>query len=154
MMCRGLAGPHPYDRGVRGPLPLPDPTSPAEIAAAMFPKVRKGFDPQAVGSFLRAVADEITRLHEVERSLSAQLSQVEEQLRRAMALDEAVLTQVLGEEATRVLQTAREAAASMRERAEAEVARLRDRVELDVAARRGEIAGLVEAELERCRTLP
>jgi len=129
----------------------PDPTSPSEIAGAVFPRLRKGVDPAAVTAFLRVVADEMTRLRDAERTLSNQVAELEERVRRAVALDEAVLTQVLGEEATRVLHTAREAAAAMRERADAEVSRQRDEWEHELAQRRSEIAALVDAEIEQAK---
>ena len=47
----------------------PDPSSPAAVASAAFPTVRRGFDPNEVRDFLRMVAAELSRLQERERYL-------------------------------------------------------------------------------------
>lgn len=142
----------------------PDPSSPAAIAAAAFGTSRKGYDPDEVREYLRAVSAEMTRLVERERALERELAEARTAVPLSVQdLDEATITSLLGEETARVLSTAREAAAQIRAKAtegatrllteaQDEAARLREQSELDAARRRHEANLEAEAELERART--
>lgn len=143
--------------------PRPDPASPASIAGASFDTVRKGFDPQRVGDFLKAVSQEMTSLIEVNRQLEREAAELRQRVRNMPdELDEATVTRLLGEEAAKILSAAREAAHQTRARADEaaarvvreatdEATRLREAAELDAARRRSDAAADAESELEMAK---
>lgn len=103
----------------------PDPTSPASVADARFPTVRRGYDPAEVRDLLVRVAAELGRLNERERFLQHELRVAQEQvIDPRELLDDDVVVRLLGEETLRVLQTARESAGQIKSRAEEAAARL------------------------------
>src|SRR6478735_1278118 len=124
--------------------PRPDSSTPAGVAAATFPTVRKGADPDAVRAFLRDVAQKITVLQRDNDDLRAQLADAQAADR---APDEAQMAQYLGEETARIVQAAREAANDIRQRAEESASQLvRDASDELARARSGS-----EQELARAR---
>ena len=141
----------------------PDPASPAAVAGASFGTSRKGFDPDEVRAFLRAVSAEMTRLEQQIAALQRDLAARQEAGPSApVTLDEDTVTALLGAETARIVQTAREAAAQIKARAEEgaakllrdasdEAARLRNEAELDVARKRADASADAEAEVEMAR---
>lgn len=138
----------------------PDPASPADVGAAQFEVVRRGFQQDEVRDFLRMVSAELARLQERERFLEKELRSLQTRGMSAPGvLDEETVTRLLGEETARVLSVAREAAQQMRLRASesaeravreasAEAARVRQEAELEVARRLEDAAADAEAEVE------
>src|SRR4051794_27003193 len=147
-----------------------DPTSPASISTATFEVARRGFDRDEVTSFLRAVANELSRL----RDANARLTEEVEALQAAQAaaaevpepeppvLDEATVASLLGEETARVLTAARSAAAQIKAKAEEgaeearraaqeDAARLIADADLEAARRRQEALDARDAELESAK---
>lgn len=138
----------------------PDPASPADVGAAQFEVVRRGFQQDEVRDFLRMVSAEMARLQERERFLEKELRSLQTRGMSAPGvLDEETVTRLLGEETARVLSVAREAAQQMRLRASesaeralreasAEASRVRQEAELEVARRLEDAAADAEAEVE------
>jgi DivIVA domain-containing protein len=138
----------------------PDPASPADVGAAQFEVVRRGFQQDEVRDFLRMVSAELARLQERERFLEKELRSMQTRGMSAPGvLDEETVTRLLGEETARVLSVAREAAQQMRLRASesaersvreaaAEATRVRQEAELEVARRLEDAAADAEAEVE------
>lgn len=114
-----------------GPDPGPglDPEAVEEID---FAKVRRGYDPESVGTRLREAAEEIRRLNALVGSLSDRISELE--ATPPEALESRRVAEALGDEATRVLQSASDAAQVQIERAEAEHARIVGEAEAAAAA--------------------
>src|SRR3954447_17712328 len=141
----------------------PDPSSPAAVASAGFPTVRRGFDPTEVRDFLRMVAAELGRLQERERYLERELQTLRQHQKIAEGpLDEETVTELLGEETARVLGTAREAATSIRTKAEEGAARLlreaqeeatalREQIDLEIARKRDDASHDAEAQIEQAK---
>jgi cell division septum initiation protein DivIVA len=141
----------------------PDPASPAAVAGASFGISRKGFDPDEVRAFLRAVSAEMTRLEQQVAALQRDLAARQDAGAAApVQLDEDTVTALLGAETARIVQTAREAAAQIKARAEEssakllrdasdEAARVRSEAELEVARRRADANADAEAEVEMAR---
>jgi DivIVA domain-containing protein len=140
--------------------PRADPATPSTVAAATFRVARRGFDQTEVRDFLRAVAAELTRLHDREQALQREVEELRQQLAaEPRELDEQALTAALGEETARVLQTARDAALLIRQRAEDEARtllrtaqdeadRFRREAELESDRRRRDAGADAEAEIE------
>jgi cell division septum initiation protein DivIVA len=98
---------------------LPDPSDPDAVGRAEFATARRGFDQMQVRSYLKVVAQELTRLREREAQLVRENESLLAEAEKApVELDDAALTARLGEEMTRVLETARAAAAEKVHRAE------------------------------------
>lgn len=141
----------------------PDPASPAAVAGASFGISRKGFDPDEVRTFLRAVSAEMTRLEQQIAALQRDLAARQDAGPAApVPLDEDTVTALLGAETARIVQTAREAATQIKGRAEEsaakmlrdasdEAARMRSEAELEVARRRADANADAEAEVEMAR---
>src|SRR3954468_5305570 len=99
--------------------------TPEEIEARSFVLVRRGYDTDEVGAFLRAVGEDVRRLHE----------EVAESKRRVDPIDSAMA------DAVAIVHSARESAARIEAQAEERSAeRLRD-LEDEVARRRGRAGG-------------
>lgn len=101
--------------------PRPDPSTPTGVAAATFPTVRKGADPDAVRAFLREVADRMSQLQRDNDDLHRQLTEAQSAER---APDAAQMAHYLGDETARIVQAAREAADEIRQKAEESAAQL------------------------------
>jgi len=141
----------------------PDPSSPASVSAAQFPRSRRGYDQSEVRDFLRMVAAEMARLQERERFLERELGSARQAgPADAAVIDEDTATRLLGEEAARILQTAREGAAQIRTRAEDgsarllrettdEAQRLREEAEIEAARRRQDASADAEAEVQMAK---
>ena len=140
-------------------LSRPDPSSPMSVAEASFSSARRGYNPDEVRAFLTSVAAELSRLHERERQLEAELRDA--QLVRtspAAELDDETVAAMLGEETLRVLQTARESATQIKTRAEESAARIlreahdeanrvRQDAEVEAARKRHDAGADAEAEV-------
>jgi len=105
---------------------------PEAVEEIDFAKVRRGYDPEAVGSRLREAAEEIRRLNALVGSLSERVSELEST--PPETLESRRVAEALGDEATRVLQSATDAAQVQIERAEAEHARIVGEAEAAAAA--------------------
>lgn len=137
----------------------PDPSSPAAVAGAAFPTIRRGFDPNEVRDFLRMVAAELSRLQERERFLERELlSRPTEVGIIPGELDDEKLAEILGDETARIIQAARDAAAKFRGRAEEtaqrlvrdatdEATRIREEAELEAERIRQDATADAEAEI-------
>ena len=129
------------------------------VAEASFSSARRGYHPDEVRAFLTSVAAELSRLHERERQLEAELRDA--QLVRtspAAELDDETVAAMLGEETLRVLQTARESASQIKTRAEESAARImreahdeanrvRQDAEVEAARKRHDASADAEAEV-------
>jgi DivIVA domain-containing protein len=100
----------------------PVPSSVGDPAARQFSTSFRGYEPNEVRSYLRAVAAELDQLrallNEAQRPAPPAALVVE-----SVDLDEDEVTRLVGEETARVLRTAREAAADIRARAADELQR-------------------------------
>ncbi|MCY3649728.1 MAG: hypothetical protein F4Y99_00535 [Acidimicrobiaceae bacterium] len=105
---------------------------PEAVEEIDFAKVRRGYDPEAVGTRLREAAEEIRRLNAQVGSLSERISELEST--PPETLESRRVAEALGDEATRVLQSASDAAQVQIERAEAEHARIVGEAEAAAAA--------------------
>ena len=130
---------------------------PEAVAAATFSAARRGYDPDEVRPFLRALSDEMARLRRELDEARAQLAH-----RASPMVDDASLAAALGEEAVRVLTTAREGAAQIRGRAEdgaaelvrdanEDAARMRREADLDCTHRRQLASSESEAAVEAAK---
>jgi hypothetical protein len=135
--------------------------SPAEVAAATFPTVRRGADPEAVRRFLNDVAGESSGDLTASTPWSVGCGKRTAD-RSSSVIDEDTAVRLLGEEAARILQTAREASQQIRAKAEQaaaqlvrdaseDAARLREDAEQEAARRRSDAAADAEAELEMAK---
>jgi len=114
---------------------------PSGLENATFPLVRKGFDPAAVKSRLRAAAETIRSLQtelDLLRSVSPKVEPGDDQLEAHR------IAEALGAEATRVLESAHQAAQDRAERADREAVAVRD--EAIAAADQTRNAAKVEAD--------
>ena len=130
---------------------------PEAVAGATFSAARRGYDPDEVRPFLRALSDEMVRLRRELDEARAQLAH-----RAPPMLDDASVAAALGEEAVRVLTTAREGASQIRTRAEEgaaelvrdaneDAARLRREADLDATHRRQLAASEAEAAVDAAK---
>lgn len=129
------------------------------VAEASFSSARRGYNPDEVRAFLTSVAAELSRLHERERQLEAELHEAQRaRVTSAAELDDETVAAMLGEETLRVLQTARESAAQIKIRAEESAARIlreahdeanrvRQDAEIEAARKRHDAAADAEAEV-------
>ena len=138
--------------------PRLDPSSPASIAQARFNTARRGYTPDEVKTFLKAVSVEVERLQERERQLLGELSLAKSQPPQVADLDDEAMTRIVGDETIRVLQTARESANLIRIRAEEnagrlvseandDVNRLRNEIDLEISRKRKDSISDAEAEV-------
>ena len=138
--------------------PRLDPSSPASIAEASFNTARRGYTPDDVKTFLKAVSVELERLQERERQLLGELSLAKSQPPQVADLDDEAMTRIVGDETIRVLQTARESATLIRIRAEEnasrlvseandDVNRLRNEIDLEISRKRKDSISDAEAEV-------
>jgi len=130
------------------PSPLNERLDPSGLETATFPLVRKGFDPAAVKSRLRAAAATIRDL-QTELNLLRTASSKDE--RGDDKLEVHRIAEALGAEATRVLESAHQAAHDRAERADREAIAVRD--EAIAAAAQTRNAAKVEADeiIERAK---
>lgn len=111
----------PHDESSARNFFMIDTTSADAVSRASFPLVRRGFDPIEVQGFSRAVASELTRLHQEIGDLREALGEAER--RAAVGIDEDVVLEFLGAESSRLLADARATAQQVKARAEDHAAR-------------------------------
>ncbi|MCU1492506.1 MAG: hypothetical protein JWO62_270 [Acidimicrobiaceae bacterium] len=154
--------------------PKPESTGPDEVSGRTFPIVRRGFEPDAVRSFLGEIAGTLRDLRGREAELSSHEAELRGRLedaeRRAASpeLDEETLSAAVGSETAKVLRAAHEAAREVLGRAEARAAdvlaeagtvlgersREAEAEARAIAARsRAEAASIVDATKAECRTM-
>jgi DivIVA domain-containing protein len=113
------------------------------IANTGFRSSLRGFDPQQVREFLRAVADQMRALQDHNDDLQRRLREAETRADNPV-LGEDQLAKALGDETARILQSANEAAAEIRGRAEEHVERVVQQARDDSAKLTNEAASVLE----------
>ncbi len=104
-----------------------DPVDPASLEQASFALVRRGFDPAAVQSSLRAAAAEIRRLDRLNAELEGRLAEQDALVEDLPdeRLEARRVAEALGVEATHVLEAAHDAASERADRADREAQAVR-----------------------------
>jgi len=110
----------------RVPRSLNDPLDPTGLETATFPLVRRGFDPVAVRTRLKAVAAASRELYSELDDLRLRVPSAEPESVDSDRLEAHRIAEAIGTEATRVLESAHEAARDRADRAEREATAVRD----------------------------
>lgn len=98
---------------------------PEEVANRSFRSALRGVSESDVRSFLRRVADELTRMRADEQALRDRIAELEARSNAPVQLSEQQLLDALGEETAKVLRSAQDAADEIRTKAEERAALVR-----------------------------